>query len=55
MKKYLSQVCEPSAHKILLLGSLYPFVKELLKSINFAGHTREKESYLQISSSFFTS
>ena len=33
MKKYLTQVCTPSAHKILILGSLYSFVKELLKSI----------------------
>ena len=33
VKKYLTQVCTPSAHKILILGSLYSFVKELLKSI----------------------
>ena len=29
-EKYLSQVCNPSAHKIRILGSLYSFVKESL-------------------------
>ena len=70
-EKYLSQVCNLSAHKILIVGSLYSFVKGLLhgevgkatctplKSTplkkHFARHTRGKESYPQISSSFITS
>ena len=70
-EQYLSQVCNLSAHKILIVGSLYSFVKGLLhgevgkatctpfKSTpvkkHFARHSRGKESYPRISSSFFTS
>ena len=30
-EQYLSQVCNLSAHKILIVGSLYSFVKGLLQ------------------------